>query len=176
VPKVTTETGWDSVANPGGERVQGIVLVNTFLSQFARGFRYTFIYELVDGQGSIGNQGLFNADFTAKDAATYIHNLTTILADSGALASPGQLNYSIPSEPATVHDLLLQKSNGAFELAVWGEQVSGTNAVTVNLGGTHGTVNVYDVTSGTTATQALTGVSSVPLVLSDHAMIVEIIK
>jgi hypothetical protein len=28
--------------------------------------------------------------------------------------------------------MLMQKSNGLFELAVWGEQVSGSNAITEN--------------------------------------------
>ncbi len=51
-----------------------------------------------------------------------------------------------------------------------------TDHVTVNLGGTHATVNVYDVTVGATPTQALSNVSSVPLTLSDHPMIIDIIK
>ena len=39
---VTTETGWDA---PGAadERLQGVILVNTYLAQFKRGWRYTFI-------------------------------------------------------------------------------------------------------------------------------------
>ncbi|HET6308920.1 MAG TPA: hypothetical protein VFG12_17145, partial [Rhodopila sp.] len=148
LPRVTTETGWDSVANPGGESVQGKVLVNTYLAQFARGWRYTFIYELGDGEGGGGNQGLFHADWSPKPAATYIHNLTSILADRGtAEAAAGVLDYAIADQPATVHDLLLQKSDGTFELVVWGEQVQGVQDVTVALGGRHA-VKVYDVTRG----------------------------
>jgi hypothetical protein len=176
LPRVTTETGWDSVSNPGGETVQGKVLVNTYLAQFKRGWRYTFIYELVDGEGSTGNQGLYRADYSAKPVATYLHNLTTVLADTAAIASPGRLDYAIASPPATVHDLLLQKSSGAFELVIWGERASGTNAVTVSLGATRGTVNVYDVTAGATPVQTLANVSAVPLTVADHALIVEIVK
>ena len=84
LPRVTTETGWDSVSDIGGERTQGTVLVNTYLAQFKRGWRYTFIYQLRDGEGGSGNQGLFNSNSTPKLAATYIHNLTTILADNDA--------------------------------------------------------------------------------------------
>ncbi len=78
--------------------------------------------------------GVFYAVGAPKLGATYIHNLTTILADNVS-ASPGTLNYSIPNEPATVHDLLLQKSNGLFELVVWDERPMGraTDNVTVNL-------------------------------------------
>jgi len=175
LPRVTTETGWDTEANPGGERVQGIVLVNTLLAQFKRGWKYTFIYEVGDGEGSKGHQGLYHPDGTPKLAATYIHNLTSILADNHAVPNPAKLAYSIANEPDTVHDLLLQKSNGAFELVVWGEQVSGSNNVAIHLGSAHAKVKIYDITTGTQPVQTLVNVSSIPLTVSDHAMIVEIL-
>lgn len=174
VPRVTTETGWDSVSNPGGEAVQGKVLVNTYLAQYARGWSYTFIYELGDGEGGGGNQGLFHRDWSPKPAATYIHNLTSILADTGTLASTRALSYSIANAPVTMHDLLMQKSSGAFDLVVWGERVQGSNDVVVSFGSPHAVVNVYDVTSGTTPVWTFANVSSVPLTLSDHAVVVEI--
>src|SRR5262249_40226633 len=87
--------------------------------------------------------------------------------------TPGSLNYSIPSEPSTVHDLLIQKSNGNFELAVWDENTTANDSVTVNLGSTYGTVNVYDPTVGTTPTQTLSSVSSLPLTLHDHPVILD---
>ena len=174
LPRVTTETGWDSVSGIGGERTQGAVLVNTFLAQFKRGWRYTFIYQLRDGEGGNGNQGLFNSNSTPKPAATYIHNLTTILADKTPAASLGTLNYSIIDEPATVHDLLIQKSTGTFELVVWDENVRGSDNVRINLGRTYAAINIYDITAGTTPIQTITNVDSVSLNLNDHALIVEI--
>jgi hypothetical protein len=174
LPRVTTETGWDSAANPGGERIQGAILVNTYLAQFKRAWRYTFIYELRDNEGGGGHQGLYNEDWTPKLSATYIHNLTSILADGSPNSSPGTLDYSLANAPATVHDLLLQKSNGTFELVVWGEQVSGSNNIIVNLGRSHTSVKIYDITVGTTPTQALTNVTSFLLTLSDHALVVEL--
>ncbi|WJR81421.1 glycosyl hydrolase [Bradyrhizobium sp. NP1] len=173
LPRVTTETGWDA-ASPEEERTQGIVLVNTYLAQFKRGWRYTFIYQLGEGEGGGGNQGLFHPDWTPKLAATYIHNLTSILADNAPVERPRQLNYTIANAPPTVHDLLLQKSNGTFELIVWGEQVSGHSAITVDLGEPRPKVRIYDVTAGTTPIQVLTAVNSVPLTLSDHALVLEI--
>ena len=173
LPRVTTETGWDSVSDIGGERVQGTILVNTYLAQFKRGWRYTFIYQLRDGEGGNGNQGLFNANSAPKLAATYIHNLTTILADNMPVASPGILNYSIIDEPATVHDLLIQKSNGTFDLVVWDENVSGSDNVSVNLGRSYAIVNVYDVTVDASPTQTFSNIGSVSLNLSDHALIIE---
>jgi hypothetical protein len=175
LPRVTTETGWDSVSGIGGERTQGTVLVNTYLAQFKRGWRYTFIYQLRDGEGGSGNQGLFHSDSTPKLAATYIHNLTAILADNIPVASPGSLKYSISEQPATVHDLLLQKSNGIFELVIWDEKVKGNDDVKVNLGRPFATVNIYDITVGTRPTQTLANVGSVSLQLNDHAVVIELI-
>ena len=175
LPKATTETGWDSVSDPGGEDVQGKVLTNVYLDQFHRGYRWTYIYELGNGEGGGGNQGLFENDWTPKLSATYIHNLTTILADPGPPQTPGSLAVGIPKQPAPVHHMLMQKSSGVFELAVWGEQVSGSNNVNVRFGGaTVSSVNVYDVTLGTTPVVTYADVRSVPLTMSDHAMIVEI--
>ena len=173
LPRIASETGWDSVGNPGGEPVQGKVLTNAYLAQFKRGWAYTFIYELIDGEGSSTTQGLFHSDYTPKLAATYIHNLTAILADTGSLASAGTVNYSIANQPATVHDLLLQKSNGSFELVIWDERVNASDTITINLGATYSAVNAYDITSGTSPVQTFSNVTSIPLTLTDHAVVLE---
>ena len=171
LPRVTTETGWDSVSD-GNETEQAQVLTNTYLAQFARGWRYTFVYEMVDAEGSTGAQGLYRADGSAKPAADYIHNLTTILADAGTETSPRALDYSVVGKSNTVHDLLLQKSDGGFELVIWSELVSGSNKVTVLLGQTFDTIRVYNVAAGTRAMQALSHASSVSLTLSGYSTFV----
>ena len=173
LPRVTTETGWDA-PTPKEERIQGTVLVNNYLAQFKRGWRYTFIYELGEGEGGGGHQGLFHGDWTPKLAANYIHNLTTVLADHEIRAKLGHLEYHIVGQPSTVHDLLLQKSNGAFDLVVWGEQVAGENNISVSLGSAHAKVTIYDTTMGVTPIQILTNIANVPLTISDHALILEI--
>lgn len=173
LPRVTTETGWDA-PRLEDEKTQGIVLVNTYLAQFKRGWRYTFIYELGEGEGGGGNQGLFHKDWTPKLAATYIHNLTSLLFDPVPLANPDSLEYSISNRSPTVHDLLIQKSSGVFELVVWSERIKGSSAATINFGKVHRKVRIYDVTLGAAPTQTLTDVSHVDLVLNDQAMVVEI--
>ena len=176
VPRVSTETGW--VSSNGGVDNQGKVLVNVYLAQFKQGWAYTFLYQLKDNEGGYANTfGVFDGNNNPKLGATYIHNLTTILNDT-ANFTPGTLNYSIPGEPATVHDLLLQKGSGAFELVVWDERPVGekSDGVTVNLGGSHKTVNIYDPTVGTAITKTLSNVSSVALTLTDHPLIVEVVN
>jgi hypothetical protein len=174
LPRITSETGWDSVSNAGGEKVQGTILVNVYLAQFKRGWRYTFLYNLRDGEGGAGNMGLFNSNSTPKLSAIYIHNLTTILAGGQQPARPGKLNYRINGASPTVHDMLLQKSDGVYDLVIWGEQVIGQNNVTVDFGTARKSVKIFDVTSGTSPVWDLANVSSIPLVVSDHAMILEI--
>ncbi len=175
LPKVTTETGWLTEGKKAiSEDQQGKLFLNLYLAAFKRGWSYTFIYMLRDDPGQ-GSWGLFRTNYTAKPSAAFLHNLTTILADKSS-STPGSLDYSIPGEPATVHDLLLQKSDGAFELAVWGENASASNNITVSLGATFTTVRVYDPTVGITATENLENVASVPLTLSDHPLIVEVPK
>ncbi|REE91588.1 ricin-type beta-trefoil lectin protein [Paenibacillus taihuensis] len=180
LPKVTTETGWTTGGSGSiTQAQQGKLYLNMYLSQFKRGFKHTFIYMLRDTPLSSPPNtdnyfGIFDSSYNAKLAATYLHNMTTILADSGSIAVTGKLNYSIPSQPSTVHDLLLQKKNGKFELVVWNEKASGSNTVTVNLGATIGSVKRYDPTSGTSAVQSYSGVNSVSFTLSDHPQILEL--
>ena len=180
IPKVTTETGWDSVSNPGNytpsQRIQGVVLVNTYLAQFARGWSYTFIYEMVDGEGSSGNQGLFTSAYAPKLAATYIQTLTTILKNGmGGSFTPTEFGYTVSGAPSTVHYFLLQKNSAVYNLMIWGESAAGTvTDVTINFEVQVPLVNVFDVTAGTAATQTATNASSLVVPLSDHALIVEL--
>lgn len=179
LPRVTTETGWGTTgAGSLTEVQQAKVLLNVYLSQFKRGWRYTFIYQMRDQEGGDTRSfGLFHYDLTPKVAATYIHNLTTILADT-VVKAPDKLNYWIQGEPAPVHNLLLQKSNGTFYLIMWDERRpgTGTDNITVSLGEPHASVKIYDPTLGTGVIKSLSNVSSIPLTLSDHPLILAISK
>jgi len=175
LPKVTTETG----ALIGGvitEDVHALNLLTMYLDQFKRGWSYTSVYLLRDRSDEAGNQqyGFYKPDYAPRKAAVCLHNLTTILADHDARFSLGKLNYSITNQPDTMHDLLLQKSTGKFELIVWNEKVSGTSQVNVNLGSACAALTIYDPTLGTSAIQTLSNVTSVPLTLGDHPVIIEL--
>jgi hypothetical protein len=172
LPRVTTETGWVTTGTGAiTEEQQGRVFMNLYLSAFKRGFSYTFIYMLRDDPNQ-GYWGLFDTSYVPKTSGTYMHNLTTILAGSGT-KTPGKLDYSIASEPETVHDLLLQKSDGTFALIVWDErQTGGSDMVTVNLGKARNEVTVFDPTTGTVPTEAAHAASSVTLTLTDHPVVI----
>jgi len=177
LPRVTTETGC-TIAGPITENIQALNLLSMYLDQFKRGWSHTAVYLLRDRTDEGGNQifGFFKRDYTPRKAAVYLHNLTTILADKGSLVKPGQLNYSIPEQPATVHEMLLQRSDGTFVLVVWNERLKGADEVTVRLGRKHPTVNVYDPTIGTHAIQTHDKVDVLKLTLSDHPLIVAITR
>jgi hypothetical protein len=173
LPRVTTETG-TTIGGPITEEIHALNLLSMYLDQFKRGWSFTAVYLLRDRTDEGENQtfGFFKPDYTPRKAAVYLHNLTTILADQGALAKRGQLKYSIPEQPATVHDLLLQKSDGTLQLVIWGERLKGADEVTVNLGRTCPVLKVYDPTIGTEPLQTSAAVDSLKLTLSDHPLVV----
>ena len=70
--------------------------------------------------------------------------------------------------------MLLQNSEGVFQLAVWGERVTGTDRVTVHLGGVYPSAKVYDPTVGTDPVRTANGIDSLTLTLSDHPLIIAI--
>jgi hypothetical protein len=175
LPRVTTETG----ANVGGavtEEMQGLNLMNMYLAQFARGYAYTSIYLLRDRTDESGNQsfGFYRPDYSPRKGAIYLHNLTTILADRGAVAEPGQLDFEIVNQTKTVHDLLLHRSDGTFQLIVWDERLSGQDHVTVRLGATAASIKLFDPTTGVESIQTLTKVGALELTLSDYPIVVAI--
>ena len=175
LPRVTTETG-TTIGGAITEEIHALNLLSLYLDQFKRGWSHTAVYLLRDRVDEGGNQkfAFYKPDYTPRKAAVYLHNLTTILADRGSFRKPGALDYSIPGEPETVHDLLLQRSDGVFELVVWGEQLKGSNDVMVNFGSSRASVKIYDPTVGTSPTQTLANVRSVSLSMSDHPVVIEV--
>jgi hypothetical protein len=179
LPRVTTETGWSTRAGGGGhtdalsEEEQGKLFVNLYLDAFKRGWTYTFIYMLHDSRGQ-GAWGFVRDDYSHKPSATCLHNLTTILADQSSNFASRRLDYNILDKPTTVHDLLIQKSDGTLELAVWGERAKGSDDVTLKFGAAQASVKVFDPTVGVAPIRTLADVNSLRLTLGDHAQIVEI--
>jgi hypothetical protein len=172
LPRVTTETGC-TIGGVITEEIHARDLLNMYLAQFKRGWSHTAVYLLRDRTDEGGNQafGYFKADYTPRKAAVYLHNLTTILAGRGTAARPGRLAYSIPEQPATVHDLLLQKADGTFVLVVWGERLEGSDEVTVHLGAEFPEVRVYDPTKGTEPVETRSRVAELKLKVSDHPLV-----
>ncbi|WP_286007774.1 T9SS type A sorting domain-containing protein [Barnesiella viscericola] len=178
LPRVTTETG-AKIDGAVTEEMQGRLYLSLYLAQFARGFDYTAMYILSDRRDESGNQsfGFYDKFYTPRAAAHYLHNFTTILADDSDIEEPGELTYSITGRTITVHDLLLQKNDGTFELIVWGEKYEGgSDRVTVGFDQTYDEVWVYNPITGTNPEMILNNVNSIELDISNHPYIIEIGK
>jgi hypothetical protein len=175
LPRVTTETGC-TIDGAVTEEIQALNLLSLYLAQFRRGWSHTSVYLLRDRADEAGNQsfGYFKLDYTPRKAAVYLHHLTTILADQGASTKPGELSYLIARQPSTVHELLLQKSDGTFQLVIWNERLKGSDEVTVHFASKLAKVNIYNPTLGTDVTAKHVDVDSLKLTLSNHPLILEI--
>jgi len=176
LPRVTTETGV-TIEGPFTEHVQALLYLSVYLAQFKRGWSHTSIYILRDRSDEAGNQsfGFYTKDYVPREAARYLHNLTTILADSGSRRVPQALAYAIPNQPDTVHDLLLQKSDGTFELVLWGERFTGgSDEVTLQLARRVPQVRVFDPTVGTEPVRIARNLNSFTFTVNDHPVIVEL--
>jgi hypothetical protein len=195
-PAVYTETGYSTNGGTSGDvnqDVQAKYTLDLLMDAAKNGIAHTDLYQLMDAyqpgspQGDDGF-GLFDPSNQPKEAATAIHNLTAILADTGTNASTfitKAIGYSVTGLPATGNSTVIQKSNGASDIVVWNEPqiwnestgtetTAATQNVTVQLGATYQKVEVFDPLSGSTPTKTLTNVSSVALGVTDHPLIVEV--
>ncbi|MGI4799357.1 MAG: carbohydrate-binding domain-containing protein, partial [Janthinobacterium lividum] len=196
-PLVITETNYptDGAISPNvSDDVQAKYDLDLIMDATKDGIVSTYFYELLDEAADPTNSniqlhyGLFNSDGTPKPAATAIHNLTTLLADPGTNASTfktGALAYSISGLPASGNSLLLEKSNGAYDVVVWAEPVlwnvssssetaATARSVTVSFTSAHSEVKVFDPLAGTAAILEQSNSTSVTVSVTDHPLIIEV--
>jgi hypothetical protein len=170
-PVITTEIGWDE--NQGfSQRDVARFTLQAALDGIKYGDVRTYFYALFD-DGS-GNFGLMNQDGTAKPAGLALHNLTTLLADTGTTAgsfTPGSLNYTLSTTDDTV---LMEKSDGTWWLSVWNEDVGAhTDTLTLSTAATQ--IRLFDPLTGTSAIQTVSNTGTFTFTVPDHPVIVEII-
>lgn len=130
-PVMATESGYNTALNsheehpPVSEEAMATYMPRLFLSYFERGIARTFSYELVDEKPNpdLSEQeehfGLLKNDFSEKPAFTALRNLIEILEDPGPGFEPGSLAYSTGGDTTDLHQVLLQKRDGSFYLALW---------------------------------------------------------
>jgi hypothetical protein len=130
-PVMATETGYHNALRasvgqrPTSEAAAAIYMPRLYLDYFSQGIVRTFPYELVDELPDPGrnetesNFGLLRNDLSPKPAFLAIRNLIGILEDPGDTFTPGRLDYSIAGGGADLSQVLLQKRDGRFYLALW---------------------------------------------------------
>jgi serralysin len=175
-PVITTEIGWE-ISTFDQQTIAKYVL-DAAMDGAKDGDLGMYYYAMFDDMS--GNWGMFNADNTPRPAAIALHNLTTLLADTGANAAtftPGSLTYSLGGTQTGDNAYLIEKSNGSFWLSLWNETeaANSPHTVTVTLGGQAASVIEFDPLTGTSSIQSWSNVSSVQLALPDHPVLLEVI-
>jgi hypothetical protein len=135
---VVTETGYTTAKNsPHGvdETTQAKYILTLIAEVWSKKVPRTFIYELVndsqDESNWTGGLGLYRYDWTAKPAATAVHNLTSRLLPGGvsamtaaAAASSDRPNveFALSATKNGVGSISIAKSGGAIVVLIWREQ------------------------------------------------------
>ncbi len=196
-PFVYTETGYSTYGTGSdvvSQTVQAKYMLDLVLDTAQAGASKTYLYQLMDAYAPGSRQGddgfgLFNPDKTPKLAATAIHNLTTILADKGAAAAtfqPGATPaVTVKGLPATGHQMMIAKSDGTVDLAIWNEATiwnpttktevaAPAVKASIALGAFYDHVSVYDPLNGTMPVQVFNHVNALDLSVTDHPLVVEL--
>jgi hypothetical protein len=196
-PIVFTESGYHNALNdhhdqPGvSEAAAARYIPRLFLEDFARGIPRTYLYEFMDETANprlTDNQlhwGLIRADGSEKPAFTAMKNLIDELHDSNEAAAIHQLAWTLNTQDEHLHHLLLQKSNGEFDLVLWQEVVSfdyknqsdisnSNEAATLTLGRSARSVSVFQPSLQAQPLFTRTDSASVPLQIPDSPLVIKI--
>lgn len=125
VAPVSTETCYQTStdANSLPEVVAGRYIPRQYLFSFANGIPRTYCYELwdegVDPAAGEQNYGMIRNDGSLKPAGSAVSAITALLADPGETFTPGSLEYSLTGDTEGLQQVLLQKRDGTFFLALW---------------------------------------------------------
>lgn len=200
-PFYATETGYHNALYtpyghlPTSQRATGVYMPRLFLNSFEMGVKRTLSYELVDQRpynnwnltfDHEGNFGLLAHDFSEKPAGTAIRRLMSILNDTNTSFKPGKLSYTLTGDTSNIKQVLLQKSNGNFYLALWRTDSVWNNQqrydlpvvnkpLSVKLGKAAQEIKVYNVAAADAPTSTTAG-EKVDLNLGPEVQILEIKK
>jgi hypothetical protein len=191
-PAWVTETGyWSTQAAYYGGAGTGATVMATYTPRelfafWLAGVPRTYLYELIDSNTS-SFFGLFSNNGTAKPAYYALKGLLNLLSDPGSTFTPTGLTYSVTGGNSQVQQILFQKRDGSFYLALWVEASSlnvateanitvPTQSVQVQLGSAAQSVTQYAwQTSGQVTTSNLTPGTSVPVTIGPQLTILKLV-
>jgi hypothetical protein len=145
-PVSITEFGWALADWAPNERVQASYTLRAFLDHYAKGVPRSFVHQLVDlrppeeylagnpddpvGAERDATFGLYRHDWTPRQVADALHNLTVATGDGGSAA---QLPITVDAKPADVRKLLLKNSGGDFVVVLWRAAEAGAASTDVQV-------------------------------------------
>jgi hypothetical protein len=193
-PIASTENGyWNdrNLADSVPQIVSGKYMPRMLLEHYRNGIVRTYIYELCDyslpAPANVSSSyGLLNADGSPKPAFTAVQNLLALLADPGSALSPAQLHFTLSNNDSNVHQMVFQKRDGSYYVALWIElpsyypnaQTAGftnTQSVTIHVSDPVYLSNVHQWNDdgSVTHTPGVTKGSASTVLVSDKLVILE---
>ena len=191
-PMAITESGYPTLASDTAQGVdqatQAKLTLNLVMDAEKLGDPL-FLYELIDNQDSGGGAwnygGLFNGDWTAKPAATALHNLTTVLTSGEGNIPTAAPTYTVSGLRGYHDSMVVHERNGAYDIVVWAEPTiwnstthsevaAPTQTATINLGQAVTSYSVYDPLTGATAVKAGGPTNSITVQVTDHPVVIEL--
>ncbi|HEX4029457.1 MAG TPA: hypothetical protein VHX20_03790 [Terracidiphilus sp.] len=194
---VFTESGYHNAINehnqqPGvSETAAAKYIPRLFLEDYAHGISRTYLYELLDETPDAGmtdpqmHWGLIRVDGSEKPAFLALKNLIAELSDSSEPSRLSPLSWALKPYAKQVHHLLLEKSDGTYDLVLWQEVSSydtqhhadianpDVNAtLTFDLQARN--IIAYEPATQTNPINGWNNVKSVSLRIPDHPLVVEI--
>ncbi len=190
-PIIATENGYHGTHNSVDsvpQEVAGRYMPRLLMEQFRAGIAKTFIYELIDWHGR-EEYGLLNPDFSPKPAFRSVKALLNLLADPGPPFTPQTLGYSVQGGAPNVRQMVFQKRNGTYFLAVWLESEAFSQETRQHVAVAPRRVTIstalpwrhtrthhwqHDGSMSTTNLVALVGTHTIPVDLSDAVTVIEL--
>lgn len=173
-PVMTSEIGWDQ-SKPGFTRAKVAAwTLDAAFDGVKDGDVAMFYYGLFDDIS--GPFGIMNADGSPRPAGTALHNLTTLLADTGQAAATfksGNLAYTLSGTVRGDSAVLLEKSDGTYWLALWNETAA-THRVTVTLPTSAASIATIDPLTGTVPTATVAAGATAEIAVPSHPVLVKI--
>jgi hypothetical protein len=200
-PMVVTETGYHNALstanghNPASETATALYLPRLYLEYLSQGVFRTYWFSLLDNYTDAGaaakglsdieaHFGLVRYDFSEKPAYLALKNLITIMQDPGVTFAPSPFAFTVTGS-SDVTNMLFQKRNGDYYLAVW-RQVSVWNAgsrvdivpastnITVSFTNTPENASIFYPTTSPDAAGLYNNVTAVQIPLQGQVAIVKL--
>lgn len=180
-PVQITETGYHTATgytNAVSEIVQEKYGMRTLLTLFDAGVKNAYLYQLVD-DSSGPSYGIVRVDGSPKPLFNSIKNLNLLLDDRGPSFSAGKLSFALEGDVSGVKSTLVQKRSGEYFILLRYDAAVSTDtivnkSITVSLGETASSAEVYDLTSPN-PTKRTTATKSIALEVPDRVVAVRVV-
>ena len=121
-PVWATECGYKQSGSQNGHsavtsRAAAKYMLRMFLGHLQRGAPRVYIYQLINNNSE--DFGLLNNNGSPRLQFTAVKNFIALFKDRGSSFTPGTLSYTLGGSLTGIQQMLFQKRDGRFYLAVW---------------------------------------------------------